>query len=248
MIAGKANVLCVLKILEKYSDENHILPMRDLLKKIDFEYGVRLDRRSVYSAIGLLMDFGYDISVYEENRKGYYLRSRTFEEAEARLLVDSILRSAFLPEKHTADLIEKIQSDLSVHQRKKYKHITANRSQNKTPNSEVFYNIELLGEAIDNRKQVKFTYLAYDLDKKLKPRRNEKYTVNPYGMICDNERYYLVCSYDGYTELSHYRIDRIKSAEIIDKATEVLPKGFDLQSYADNAVYAFGSKPEMIIL
>jgi len=61
----------------------------------------------------------------------------------------------------------------------------------KVPNQNVFYNISQLDEAISNKKKVSFIYLKYDGSKKLVPRRENKYSVNPYGMVCLNEHYLL---------------------------------------------------------
>jgi predicted DNA-binding transcriptional regulator YafY len=107
--------------------------------------------------------------------------------------------------------------------------------------------IEILNEAVTNKRKVSFTYLRYGLDKKLKPRRSAPYAVSPYGLVYANERYYLVCAYGEYP-VSHYRIDRMKDAVVLGEPAKPAPKNFNLQEYTDRAVYLFGGAPETIVL
>ena len=87
MLTEKANAICLLEVLKEYSDAEHILPMREIIAKMQSLYGMKLDRRTVYSAVFLLIELGYDISVYEDNGIGYYLRSRDLEQSEVLLLM-----------------------------------------------------------------------------------------------------------------------------------------------------------------
>ena len=70
--------------------------------------------------------------------------------------------------------------------------------------------------AIEKKVKVKFDYFDYGSDKQLHKRREKKYTVNPYGMVYDNEHYYLICIMAKQSALSMYRIDRIQNIEITD--------------------------------
>ena len=115
MLGDRANIVCLYKILEKYSDEEHILSMSDITGYFMQDYGMKIDRRAVYGAADTLIELGYDISVYKENGKGYFLRSRLFEPSEVRLMTDAVYSMHSIPQKQTADLLEKtsIRSQLS---------------------------------------------------------------------------------------------------------------------------------------
>lgn len=206
-------------------------------------YDVKLDRRTVYSAIALLMDMGYDISDYADNEIGYYLRQGDFEDSEITLLTEAVYSFPFLPAKYSQDLIKKLQKQVSVHKRKHYHHLSIIRQKRKTDNQEVFLNIDILDQAIQEKKQVSLSYMKYGLDKKLQPRRKEPYILNPYGMVYTNEHYYLICTYAGSSTIGHYRIDRMKHIEILDIPRERQPKEEILNT---NAIYAFGGKPEYV--
>lgn len=243
MMTDRANAICLLEILREYSDEEHILAMRDIIQKINALYDLKPDRRTVYSAISLLIDLGYDISMYEDNGIGYYLRNRDFEQSEILLLTDAVYSFPFIPAKQSEGLISKLQKQLSVHKRKQYRHLTVVRQEKKTNNRQVFLNIELLDEAIQEKKQISFSYLQYGTDKSLHLRREKPYTVNPYGMVFMNEHYYLVCNMSGKPNTSLYRIDRIKDISILENTWD---KPLENNSEVMNAVYAFSGKAEYI--
>jgi predicted DNA-binding transcriptional regulator YafY len=248
IFSDKTNAICLLKILEEYSDERHILPMRELIAKLNAQYGINPDRRTVYGAIGLLNDVGYDISTYEDNGRGYFLRARLFEPGEVRLLTDAVYSFPFLPPRHTSDLIAKLQRLVSVHARKRLRHLTVVRREMKSQNRQVMFSAEVLDEAIERRVKVKFTYLRYDTNKELVARREKKYTVNPYKMVYTNEQYYLVCSLEGKENVSLYRIDRMRDIELTDASLDEREPGFDAQKSVNQAVFAFTGEPESIVL
>lgn len=243
MVTDRANAICLLEILREYSDEQHVLPMRDIIQKMNNLYDINPDRRTVYSAVSLLINLGYDVSTYEENGVGYYLRGRAFEESEIRLLTDAVFSFPFISAKQSEELISKLQKHLSIHSRKRYRHLTVVKPEKKTNNRQVFLNVELLDEAIQERKQVEFSYLQYGMDKMLHLRREKPYVVNPYGMVFMNEHYYLVCNLSGKPNTSLYRLDRIKDIRILESTCDKSP-GNDEE--VENAIYAFSGKPEYI--
>lgn len=248
MLSGKANIICLLHILAEHSDENHILPMREIIDRFTADYGISPDRRTIYSLIAVLKDLGCDISDYEENGVGYYLRQRLFEPGEIRLLMDAVYSFPFVPPKHTEDLVEKLQYHLSIYERKRFRHLTLSKPYIKTSNRQVFWSIEQLDEAISKKVKVKFTYLCYNLDKQLVPRRHETYTVNPYGTVFTNENYYLVCIKENKEKVSLYRIDRMRDIVITDYELDPCCEDFDPQKSIEQAVYAYSGEPEQIVM
>lgn len=244
MLTDRANVICLLHVLKEYTDEYHIMPMREIIAKMSALYDIKIDRRTIYSAFELLQNLGYDISSYEENGKGYYLRSREFEPSEIRLLTDSVCSFPFISEGQSKDLMRKLQKFNSKHERKKYNHLSVIRQAYKTQNKQVFLNIELLDEAIGNKVKVSFTYLSYDAKKRLIPRREKPFVVNPYGMVYTNEHYYLACNLSGCKNFSLYRIDRMSGILIMDASIDKTEK--KTSEATTNAVYAFIGTPEIV--
>ena len=238
MLTEKAIAICLLEVLREYSDSNHVLSMGEVIGKIKNIYGLSPDRRTIYSALDTLVELGYDISFYKENGKGYYLRDRQLEPSEAHLLSDAICTFPFISEKQTAQLIKKIHSFVSTYERKQIKNLTVIRADQKTVNKNVFYNIEILDEAIERKRKVTFDYYDYGTDKQLHKRREKKYKVNPYGMVYANEHYYLVCIMSRQENVSMYRIDRIQNIEITDIELDV-HDDLNPHDIVRNAVYAY---------
>lgn len=88
----KTSIIALLKILEKYSDEDHILRQSELLNLIESEYGIKVTRKTLYRNVEMLNDFGYEISNFNDNEVGYYLKERQFEKSEILYLVMKFMR------------------------------------------------------------------------------------------------------------------------------------------------------------
>ncbi len=247
MITDKANMLCILQVLKEYSDEAHIMTMKELRERLNDEYDIKPDRRTIYGAVETLCDMGYDISKYEENGVGYYLREREFDSGEIRLLLDAVYNCSYITQKQTEELLSKIRGFVSVHERKKYSYTNIVNPEKKSPNQEVFLNIEVIDQAINEKKQIGFTYLKYDETKTLVPRREKKYIANPYAMICENEHYYLVLILEGHKELAFYRIDMMKDIEILDSKLSISKRDANLDS-VKKVVYAYSGEPKQVKL
>ena len=110
------------------------------------------------------------------------------------------------------------------------------------------YALDALNDAIDQRKKVSFTYNTYGTDLKLHPRRQEPYIVNPYQIVANNGRYYLIGNYDKYDNVSHYRIDRMTSVCMLDErrkpvsAVVDFKNGFSLPKHMAEHIYMFSGK------
>ena len=94
-------------------------------------------------------------------------------------------------------------------------------------NKQLFLNIEMLDEAISKGRKVRFHYTEYGLDKKLHLRARpdgspREYVISPYQMAAQEGKYYLICNYDKYDDISNYRVDRIKDLEILDEPAKPL--------------------------
>ena len=111
----------------------------------------------------------------------------------------------------------------------------------------------MLDEAISKGRQVSFTYNSYGTDKKLHPRRDSagnirEYIVNPYQIAAANGRYYLICNYDKYDNVAHYRLDRITNIKLLPtpakpmEQVKGLEHDFDLPRHMAEHVYLFAGE------
>lgn len=113
--------------------------------------------------------------------------------------------------------------------------------------------IETLDKAISRGLQVSFTYNSYDIDKKLHLRKNSEgevrnYIINPYQIVATNGRYYLICNYDKYDSVSHYRLDRITNIKLLDtpakpqRKVKGIENGLDLPKHLAEHLYMFAGE------
>ena len=150
----------------------------------------------------------------------FYLKHK-FTDEELRLLIDSVLFSRHIPYRQVKDLVEKLESLSNVYFKSQSQYIYP-PSENRTDNKQLFYNIGVLHEAIRKNQKVSFEYVEYHTDKKLYSRKREDgtiriYIVNPYQMAAQQGKYYLICNYDKYDDISNYRIDRIRNIQLLDE-------------------------------
>ena len=250
----------ILDILRKYTDEDHRLSQKDIIDILKTEYDMTADRKSVKRNITSLMEMGYEINFSEALRmfpnkdgvleESYILSDfwleREFTDGELRLLIDSLLFSKHIPYSQCKELVDKL-GGLSNQYFKSRVRFISTLPETAPKNKELFYTIEVLDEAIAKGKQVAFTYNSYGTDKKLHPRRDREYIVNPYQMAATNGRYYLIGNYDKYDNLANYRLDRITEIRLLDTPTkpkELLEDGkmFSLPTHMAEHLYMFSGE------
>ncbi len=237
----KLSIIYTLEILKEYSDENHLLTQADIAKLISQVYGMECERKSIATNIESLIDLGIDI--IKVAHKGCYIGERVLEPSEISFIIDALFTSKSINGKQAKDLSQKLSNLLSRHQRKKYNFIYKADKVTRTGNYDLFYNIEMIQEAISNNKKISFVYNRPGIENKKKP-----YVVNPYFLISSQGRYYLVCNFDYYNEISNYKVDFINDIKILDEErkpiTEVenYENGIDIAKYANEHIYAFSDK------
>ena len=250
----------ILDILRRYTDEDHRLSQKDIIDILKTEYDMTADRKSVKRNITSLMEMGYEINFSEALRmfpnkdgvleESYILSDfwleREFTDGELRLLIDSLLFSKHIPYSQCKELVDKLGSLSNQYFKSRVRFIST-LPETAPKNKELFYTIEVLDEAIAKGKQVAFTYNSYGTDKKLHPRRDREYIVNPYQMAATNGRYYLIGNYDKYDNLANYRLDRISEIRLLDTPTkpkELLEDGkmFSLPTHMAEHLYMFSGE------
>ena len=243
----KLALIRVLHVLERYSDIDHPLTHDKMVQILNKEYGIEIERKAVGRNISLLVEAGYDI---ETTKKGSYLNSRTFDDSEIRLLIDGVLASGHVPKNHSKDLIDKLCSLSNKYFKKNVKHVYSVGEWEKTENTAVFLNVELISESIDKEKKVRFSYNKYGVDKKL--HKSATHLVSPYQMILHNQRYYLMGYNEKWNHIQYYRLDRITDMEILDdhltpiKTLKGYENGIDYKRFSRSMPYMFYDEPKTI--
>lgn len=251
-VGGKsAAILCILRILEEYSDYDHPMTSNDIIKRLDTDYGIELARNAIGRNITLLMDLGYDI---ESTNRGYYITEHEFDDTELYALIDSVLTSKYIPKRNAKDLIDKLGRLSNSHFRSRIPQVDTLDQWHHQHNMDFFYGLEILWESIFQNKKVSFYYNKYNEKGEFVHRRETKSIVSPYQLVCTNGQYYLLASYDDYDRMSHFRVDRMTQIEKLDeksrdiKTLEGFRNGLDIGKYVAQHNMMYGGSPEKIVL
>lgn len=236
--------MIILEILEEYSDESHRLTQQEIIRKLKSLYGMKCDRRSVKNNIEYLQELGIEIS----NDGGYYLEDRKFDDAELRMLIDSVLFSKNLTQKQAKVLVDKLCTMGNKYFSAKVSHIYNLPELRHADNNQFMYVVDAINDAISEKKKISFIYNSYGTDVKLHPKREEPYIVNPYQIVANNGFYYLIGNFDAYDNVSHYRLDKMTDVRILD--VKVKPKnqvkeftnGYSLPKHMAEHIYMFGGE------
>lgn len=245
---AKLKLLKILEILME-TDEGHPLTALQIADKLKL-YGIDAERKSICRDINILKDdSGYDIALSEDNKQGYYMVSRNFEDWELKILIDAVWGAKFLTQDNADKLAAKLRSMASESSRNMLSATTPVKLKIKSSNVTTKINIDSILRAIKNDRKIKFQYSYTAIDLKPKLRKDGFfYTVNPYALIWQNEHYYLIANYDKYDNLSYYRLDRMKSLVISDDkrkpAKELLGSNADLkiEQYVRASLYHYGGQ------
>ena len=238
--------MLILEILEEYSDANHHLTQQEILRFLRLNYDMECDRRSVKANVLSLKELGYEISM--EDGDGYYLVSRDFEDAELRMLIDSVLFSSNLTQTQAKNLIEKLKKQSNRYFSAKVSHVSNLPELHHGDNKQLMYVLDTINDAISEKKKISFVYNNYGTDFKLHSRRSEPYIVNPYQMVANKGRYYLICNYDKYDDISHFRLDKMTQVKILDepvkpmKQVHGLEQGLNLPKHMAEHIYMFSGQ------
>lgn len=246
----KLKLLYIVKILEENTDESHTMSTAELIERLE-AYGIHSERKSIYDDIEKLCDFGYDIiQVQSRLGGGYYMASREFELPELKLLVDAVQSSRFITTRKSRELIGKLELKAGKHDAGKLQRQVYVAGRIKTENESIYYNIDNIHRAIQENRQISFTYLDWNLKKELVPREEGVRKVSPWVLIWRDENYYLAAydSKDGI--IKHYRVDKMGQVAVTEEAREGV-KQFeksDVASYANRTFGMFGGEEETVSL
>ena len=264
----KIIILYILQILQRYTDAKHPMTQQQIADRLQADYGQNVNRATVKRNINDLIAAGYDIQYTAVRRSQakkkpdeaeeniictdlYY--EHDFTEAELHMLIDGLLFSRSVPYRHRKQLIDKLGRLSSIHFNQRMNHVHC-MSADSPQNKELFHTIDVLDEAITSGKQILITYNYYGTDLKLHPTKRadgspKRQLINPYQMVANEGRYYLICNYDHYDTVSNYRIDRITNIEMLDTPVKPisqvrgLEKGLELQDYVYQNLNMFTGEP-----
>jgi len=256
----------VLQYLMKVTDENHVVSATDIISFLE-ECGITAERRSIYrdieeiNRVALMMEEECDIYeaeemlngeggedlrliVYDEHRKGFYVRQRHFDLNDIRLLAECVYSAKFVSEGQAKRLVEVVSEFVSDYQADRIRHDVFLMDRVKTNNRSVLNNVAIINDAMSRRlngaahkpEKISFKYLKYsfdDLSKQVERRKGNKYVLSPYQLIINDGNYYLLAYDDKKKSIIPYRVDRMKEVALTgeERTGEDVFRNLDIRSY-----------------
>ena len=244
------NILYILNVLKKYTDEEHMLSATEIQKKIKEIYDVDIDTRTIRRNINLLkIKLDYDISTRDENGKGYYINRNPdtdFEPGEIRAIIDNFSYANYIVPSIAKEIIKKCKNMQSVYENKKLTNYKIYANDSKTENMEVIKNIEDISDSIENLSKIEFEYWKYNISDKLEKAIVSKPKVTPYAIIYNKQEFYMIGIKEGQDKFYNYRLDRIRNLKKLDEKRSIKKTQREIQEYAESLVEMFGGEKEEI--
>lgn len=247
----KQKLLYIMKFFMEKTDDDFGVTVADIIDYLE-EYGITAERKSIYSDIECLRDFGFDIVKTKVGKISLFsLVSRDFSLEEIKLLIDAVQSSKFITLKKSRELIHKIERLTSENQAKELHRqvIVANRVKNSNEN--IYRNIDNINRAINNKKKIGFYYTQWAVmrsgaKKVVKVRRHDgmRYLLTPKALTWDDENYYLI-AYDKEADLlKHFRVDKMEDITVEEEradSAKAVDK-FDLAVYTKQVFGMYGGE------
>ena len=228
-----------------------MLTIAEIIEKLS-AYDVSADRKTLYTDFEELRHFGLDIISQQIGRQYYYyLGAREFELPELKLLVDSVQSAKFITAQKSQKLIKKLEGLVSKYEATQLQRQVYITGRVKTMNESIYYNVDKLHAALSADAQIQFQYYQWNVKKEMELRRGGKlYQVSPWGLMWDDEYYYLV-AYDAETDkIKHYRVDKMLRIQITDqkRAGKARYQSFNLPNYTNRIFGMFSGEETKVTL
>ena len=202
-------------ILYRYLLENtkkgHAVSREDIFDYLA-TFNIFISPHTLYNDFDVLrgtmgLDIEFDPHVKNRGKGGYWVKNPPFEPKELLLMVDSVQASKFITQKEADQITAKIKGLADIHTRASLNRTAYVRGRGMNENS--MKNASKIYQAIEQGKQIGFSYFHYAPDKSKKySKGGNNLIVSPYALHWENGNYYLYAYSNG--EFRSFRIDRME--------------------------------------
>ncbi len=122
--APRQKILVLRDIFYENADEKHGITMKEIQSKLQTACGVKANKKTVYTDIDVLQDYGMIIHRPQGRSVEYRLEKKEDElnYVEVKMLIDTVQSSRFLTKRQADKIISKLERLCSKHERKTLNH------------------------------------------------------------------------------------------------------------------------------
>ena len=139
----KLKILYILDYLQKNSHQEHPVRAGELIAMLE-KHSILCDRKTIYSDIAALQDYGIDIISTTGKNGGYYVGQRVFELPELKLLIDAVQSSRFLTERKSRELIDKLCTLCNEEDARLMRRDVVVSGRVKSMNESIYYSVDAI--------------------------------------------------------------------------------------------------------
>ena len=186
------------------------------------------------------------------------MASRPLDLQELIMLVDAVQSSPFLTDELTDHLIGKLQSLASLGERELMHKRVDVPSRVKMQNSDALLNIDLIQQAMREKRKIRFRYFHYDAAKQKALNHDGKaYELTPVRLIYSDELYYMIGFRDkwanagsGHQPFTPYRVDRMLDVAVSEESTTKDPRiaGYVLEDHVSPSFGVYAADKTTVVL
>ena len=238
---GRVRLLRLLQLLESDSDAEHPISTPDCIRLLKERWDIDAFRITIGRDMEALKMAGYDVQTIHSTQNKYYLGTRTFEQAELKLLIDAVASSKFITKSKSAALGEKIATLTNVQRADELKRNSSLTERIKPKNEHIYEFIDAVNRAINERRKISFSYFSYTASKRKHLKNDGKpYIFSPYTLTWNGDCYYMVGWSDKHEKVATFRVDRILDVPIILNEPAVRrPRGWSIAEFSEKAFRMF---------
>ena len=273
--------------LMRFTDVNHVATAADIVGYLQ-ECGIEAERRSIYKDIEainkavllttgshytepkaetieeaekLLQDDKEKTIIYDEHRKGFYVRKRHYKVDDIRILAECVYAAKFIDEKRAKRLVNVVCDLVSEHYAEDIRRDTFLLDRAKTENIAIYEMASKISAAMSRKRnkkahipeKIRFKYMSYAIQGSLRRterRKGEWYIVSPYKLLITDGNYYLMGYDDKMKKMVNYRVDRMKDLELTGepRSGEEEFKELNLEAYLQEHFGMFDGEREHVTI
>ena len=240
----RIRLLRMLELLQNESDEQHPISTPDAIRLLQERWGIPAYRITVQRDVEALAAAGYDVRTIHARQNRYYLATRTFEQAELKLLTDAVASSKFITKSKSKVLADKLATLTNIQRADELKRNISIADRIKPKNEGIYEFIDAVNRAINEKKKIRFFYFSYTASKRKRLKNDgEPYVFSPYTLAWNGDCYYMVGWSDKHGKVATFRVDRIYATpEILEDPGVKRPKGYSIADFSEKAFQLFDGK------